>query len=441
MHATSLQNMQHFISKWISTVIENGIENRKINVLDVGGADYNGSYRQLFPSEFFNYLVCDIAASQGVDVLMTNVSLIPVESESFDLVISGQTFEHCPKFWELFSEMSRVCKPTGIIVVIAPSAGPEHKFPSDNYRFYPGAFNFLASENRLELLDLHWDSRGAWKDLVGVFSKEKKTRIDFKTGNTLLRHSSASSEYIPEENQSKGKRGYLEVLEQIHRIRNPRGYLEIGIRDGNSLVLSTSPTVAIDPTPGKYVAREKLEVFELTSNQFFREHSINDYLQCIDLAFIDGLHLFENVYQDFMNVEAHMEPSGMIVIDDIYPNTQLQGARYRESNFWMGDVWKFWIRLQALRPDLEFMELNTSPSGLGIVLNLDPTSSVLAENFNSEVRAAQSDAYPIPSIILDRQKSTDPTDKNLSRMLTQTTSRRKRFDHKASWKFRLFPND
>jgi Methyltransferase domain len=441
VHATSLQNMQHFISKWVSTVIENGVEGQKINVLDVGGADYNGSYRQLLPSEFFNYLVCDIETSQGVDLLMAEVNLIPVKSESFNLVISGQTFEHCPKFWELFSEMSRVCKSDGIIVVIAPSAGPEHKFPSDNYRFYPGAYEFLASENQLELLDLYWDSRGAWKDLVGVFSKEKKTRIDFKTGNTLLRHSTVSSDYIPEECQSKGKREYLEVLGQIHRIRNPRGYLEIGVRDGNSLELSTCPAVAIDPTPGNFVAREKLDVFELTSNQFFRELNIKDYLQYIDLAFIDGLHLFENVYQDFMNIEAHMEPSGMIILDDIYPNTQLQGARDRQTTFWMGDVWKFWTRLQVLRPDLVFVEVDTSPSGLGIVLNLDPTSSVLAENFNGEVRSAQSDTSPIPSNILDRQKSMDPTDKNLRRFLTHGTTRIDKFNHKVSWQSLLFRND
>ena len=102
MHATSLQNMQHFISKWISTVIENGVESRKINVLDVGGADYNGSYRQLFPSELFNYLVCDFSASQGVDLLMTEVNLIPVESESFDLLYLGKHLNTALNFGSYF---------------------------------------------------------------------------------------------------------------------------------------------------------------------------------------------------------------------------------------------------------------------------------------------------------------------------------------------------
>jgi SAM-dependent methyltransferase len=417
--------MQHFISKWIITAIDVSSEKRKLSILDVGAADYNGSYRELFPSESFNYLTCDIEASLGVDLVMSSPSTIPSASDYFDLVISGQTFEHCPKFWELFAEMARVCSASGLIVLIAPSAGPEHKFPVDCYRFYPGAFEFLATENDLELLDLYWDERGAWKDLVGVFAKVKKSGIDFKAGNELLSHPTVSFESDLQEAEVTGDRDYLEVLEQIQRIRNPKGYLEIGVRNGDSFKLSNSPSVGLDPFPGEILVREYQHIIELTSNQFFRDCSLNNFIESFDLAFIDGLHLFENVYQDFVNIESNIDPNGMVIIDDIYPNTQLQGSRERQTQFWMGDVWKFWLRLQVLRPDLVFIELNTVPSGLGIVLNLDPKSKVLAENFNSEVRLAQSDKTPIPMDVLSRIDAISPTDKNLTKLLSVSASKKK----------------
>jgi SAM-dependent methyltransferase len=418
--------MEHYVSKWIGTVIDGGNQKRKLRVLDVGGADYNGSYRRLFPTESFTYLTCDIESTLSVDLFMTEPNLIPTENDSFDLVISGQTFEHCPKFWELFAEMTRVCSSSGLIVLIAPSAGPEHKFPVDCYRFYPSAFEFLATENNLELLDLHWDDRGAWKDLVGVFAKEKKSGIDFKIGNLLLRHPSVIFENNPQESQIQGSRDYLEVLEQIHRIRNPKGYLEIGVRNGDSLKLSRSSSVGVDPFPGNLISREVQHIVELTSNQFFREYDLNDFIDNFDIAFIDGLHLFENVYQDFMHIESIIDPKGIVIIDDIYPNTQLQGSRERKTQFWMGDVWRFWLRLQVLRPDLKFIELDTKPSGLGIVLNLDSNSRTLAENFNFEVRLAQSDTTPVSLEILQRLNSINPTDKNLVKLLSPRYSRGKR---------------
>jgi hypothetical protein len=182
------------------------------------------------------------------------------------------------------------------------------------------------------------------------------------------------------------------------------------------------------------VLKNKLFKIKKTSNQFFRENDLSDYLSVVDLAFIDGLHLLENVYQDFVNLETYMDPQGVIILDDIYPNTQLQGARERQTRFWMGDVWKFWLRLQELRPDLVYTELNTRPSGLGLISNLDPKSNVLAQNFNNEVRSAQSESSVIPSHVLNRSNSIAPSNRNLEKALTLSRSRRKNLACKEFWK-------
>ncbi len=65
----------------------------------------------------------------------------------------------------------RVLRPDGLIFLIAPSAGPIHRYPVDCYRFYPDAFSALAKHAGGVLVESWLDERGPWRDLVGVFCR------------------------------------------------------------------------------------------------------------------------------------------------------------------------------------------------------------------------------------------------------------------------------
>ena len=56
---------------------------------------------------------------------------------------------------------------------------------------------------------------------------------------------------------------YLTLLARLHRALEPRNYLEIGVRRGDSLALATCPVIGIDPAmaPKREVFREKPSVF------------------------------------------------------------------------------------------------------------------------------------------------------------------------------------
>ena len=43
-----------------------------------------------------------------------------IANETFDFVVSGQTFEHNPFFWITFAEMARVLTQGGLLLIIAP---------------------------------------------------------------------------------------------------------------------------------------------------------------------------------------------------------------------------------------------------------------------------------------------------------------------------------
>lgn len=168
-----------------------------LSILDVGSLDVNGSYRDLFAAPDWTYRGCDREAGPNVDLVQTEDYRLPLPSASVDLLVSGQALEHVEYFWLLALEFARVVKPGGLLFLIAPSRGPEHRYPVDCWRFYPDGFRALGTYARLDTIEVHTDweadaepGSAAWGDTVGVFRKPieavapriTKLTVDFDAG-------------------------------------------------------------------------------------------------------------------------------------------------------------------------------------------------------------------------------------------------------------------
>ena len=169
MHTSSYQHMQRLVETYLDRA-------QPLEALDIGSYDVNGSYRTLFDAPGWRYTGVDLQAGPGVDVVLSSPYRLPFASGSVDVVLSGQAFEHIEYFWLSWVEMLRVLKPGGLVFLIAPSRGPEHRYPQDCWRFYPDGYRALAKYGRCELLHVHtdWDAHpdpwsAAWGDTVGVF--------------------------------------------------------------------------------------------------------------------------------------------------------------------------------------------------------------------------------------------------------------------------------
>lgn len=171
MHASSYKNMKRFIDKYLQ-----GQEHSKATVLDVGSQDVNGTYKPLFAG--WEYKGLDVQPGNNVDIVVEDVyNWSEVKSNSCDVVISGQAFEHIEFFWLTISEIARVLKAGGLCCIIAPSAGPGHSIP-DCWRFMPDGFRAMAKWVELEVVESYigWESiRNAeddqWKDAVLICRK------------------------------------------------------------------------------------------------------------------------------------------------------------------------------------------------------------------------------------------------------------------------------
>jgi hypothetical protein len=150
-------------------------------ILDLGSLDVNGSYREHFDLAPWTYRGMDLTPGANVDIVLKNpYKWKEIGANSVDVLISGQAFEHIEFFWITMLEIARVLKPGGLSCTIAPSAGIEHRYPVDCWRFYPDGFSALARYVRLEALEVftQWepdsrftDDSNRWQDTVLVCRK------------------------------------------------------------------------------------------------------------------------------------------------------------------------------------------------------------------------------------------------------------------------------
>lgn len=186
---------------------------------------------------------------------------------------------------------------------------------------------------------------------------------------------------------------YLAVLGQLHTLRKPRTYIEIGVWEGQSLRLAQPGTNAIGVDPDPRIAGDlpgHIRVMRETSDEFFARRNVRAELggQAVELSFIDGMHRFEFALRDFINLEACSEESALILLHDCYPLDALSAdpTPPAETDFWTGDIWRTVLALRRHRPDLEVVTLACPPSGLGLVRSLNPGSRVLQDRYEQIVR-------------------------------------------------------
>ncbi len=140
-------------------------------------------------------------------------------------------------------------------------------------------------------------------------------------------------------------------------------YLEIGVNKGETFHRVTAARkVAVDPRFlfDAAAAAERghagTEYHEVASDVFFSGQS--GRVGRFDVIFLDGLHTFEQTLRDLLNATAVLKPGGLIVIDDVLPNSfdaslpdygQVErlraaapaiGTGWTSDGSWMGDVFK-----------------------------------------------------------------------------------------------------
>ncbi len=189
MHKSSHEKMEWFKNTYLDY-------SNKLEILDVGSLDPNGNYNysDIFNEKNWNYTGLDYEAGNNVDIVVTDIyNWFEIEDNTYDVIISGQFFEHLEFFWLAMSQIERTLKPGGYVCIIAPSDGPKHgKNMKNCYKFYEDGFRALAKYVGLEVIHVsvnNSEESEPWHDTclvarkAGSISQENTEELETRINN------------------------------------------------------------------------------------------------------------------------------------------------------------------------------------------------------------------------------------------------------------------
>jgi SAM-dependent methyltransferase len=135
--------MQAEVWDWVNEMVELHHLWDK-STLEVGSYNVNGSIDNCFRGSYWGV---DIRPGPGVDQVCDGEDL-PFVYDSFDVVVSTETLEHVLRPWKFVSEMVRVSRWGGhILITTVGYSFPEHDVPHDYWRFGHGALEALVEDS------------------------------------------------------------------------------------------------------------------------------------------------------------------------------------------------------------------------------------------------------------------------------------------------------
>jgi SAM-dependent methyltransferase len=172
------------------------------------------------------------------------------------------------------------------------------------------------------------------------------------------------------------------VINKFLALFDAPSYLEIGVSEGKTFfAVNAQRKVAVDPKFRFSVDQATKEnaccsFHEVASDIYFSDRIRPS--EVFQVIFLDGLHTFEQTLRDFTNAIRFLTPDGVIIIDDIVPNSyqsglpdQLDSMKVKEfigdlDHSWMGDTYKLVFFIEAFFPTFELRTIADN-HGQGVV--------------------------------------------------------------------------
>lgn len=170
-----LRSRREIFTRWIEA-----LPGQELQVVDIGGRIQ--PYRPLLKQRVTTYVAVDLAITPLVDVVALGESL-PLPPNQFDLAFCTQVLQYVPEPADVISEIFRLLKPGGHLLLSVPSAYPIDT-GEECWRILPGGLRHLLRAFSTVRIEAEGGSVSGFFRTVNVyldiFAKYKPLRSIFR---------------------------------------------------------------------------------------------------------------------------------------------------------------------------------------------------------------------------------------------------------------------
>ena len=129
-------------------------------VLEIGPDAVPSTYQRAVGDTSIAWHTIDLQKDPSLTYCASSEYEFPLESGTYDIVLSGQVIEHVRQIWVWIRELARVCKEGGLVVTVNPVSWPYHDSPGvpDCWRAFPEGMRTLYEYASLRVRLSHWES-------------------------------------------------------------------------------------------------------------------------------------------------------------------------------------------------------------------------------------------------------------------------------------------
>lgn len=191
----------------------------------------------------------------------------------------------------------------------------------------------------------------------------------------------------------------LNIIHTVVEMTRAKTYLEIGVASGAVFFrVKAKSKIAVDPRfefstmkQIRYLIKNPWNVrnqyYEMTSDEYFQNEGANVERRGLDVAFVDGLHTFEQSLRDVSHCLRYLNQGGVIILHDC--NRPSEAAAFPAASFdharkanvsgwtgdWCGDTWKTIVYLRSVNANLRIFVLDCD-TGVGIITRGSPDATL-----------------------------------------------------------------
>jgi SAM-dependent methyltransferase len=131
-----------------------------MKVLEIGPDGVPTTFQSIVDDSSIEWDTIDLKEKPNVTFTAISEYSFPFADDTYDIVVSANVIEHVRRIWVWVRELTRICKPGGLVITIAPVSWPFHEVPYDCWRIYPEGMKALYEDSGLEVV---FSRFGSWE--------------------------------------------------------------------------------------------------------------------------------------------------------------------------------------------------------------------------------------------------------------------------------------